>query len=315
MTRRSALTVLELVVVIAIAGVLLAIALPAVQTARETARQTHCQNNLKQIGLSVQQFSNTHKHFPSNGWGFAWVGVPGRGFAKDQPGGWLFQLRTFIEPEGFGSVGEDSETSFGRQRLSEYAAVAWPLIKCPSRPTPELGPNATSWLYRNADLPEMVAKTDYAINEGDFITNTRGGPQTIAQGEGAFYPWTPTDGATGVSWLRGSVRFADLIDGASNTYLAGEKFVGSGGYGSNTDLGYDQTWMSGVDLDLNRWTISGPTPDFIGSSVEKSRNFGSAHPGVFHMLYCDGAVVSLAFSIDPVVHREHGNRHDSKASP
>ena len=64
MRRRTAFTLVELLVVIAIIGILVALLLPAVQAAREAARRTSCRNNMKQLGLSMQNFHTTFKRFP-----------------------------------------------------------------------------------------------------------------------------------------------------------------------------------------------------------------------------------------------------------
>ncbi len=66
---RSAFTLVELLVVIAIIGILVALLLPAIQAAREAARRTQCKNQLKQIGLAIQNHVDTYRVFPTGGAG------------------------------------------------------------------------------------------------------------------------------------------------------------------------------------------------------------------------------------------------------
>src|SRR3954470_11488598 len=99
--RRSTVgfTLVELLVVIAIIGILVALLLPAVQAARESARRQQCSNNLKQLALGALNHHDVHKIFPTGGWGWFWVGDADRGFKRDQPGGWVYNVLPFIEEE------------------------------------------------------------------------------------------------------------------------------------------------------------------------------------------------------------------------
>ncbi|XZE18029.1 DUF1559 domain-containing protein [Pirellulaceae bacterium SH449] len=302
------MTLIELLVVISIIGVLVGLLIPAVQSAREAARRTQCQNNLRQLGLASQSFEASHKFFPSNGWGYRWIADPTRGFGPKQPGGWIYHLTGFIEvnlPSG------DANDPFGQlDWRTEISRTPLAVVRCPSRPGDLLSLASISAKPVNATYQVFVPKTDYAINEGDYITNTDGGPPSYAEAERRDYPWTPTGPATGISFLRSRVRAGDITDGLSNTYAIGEKYVSTVGYYTDKDLGYDQSIFSGVDLDLNRWTLDAPMRDAREFHV---RVFGSAHWVGFGMAYCDGSVRWLPYNLDRDIHRFSGNRHDGQS--
>lgn len=81
----SGSTLIELLVAIAIVATLAAFLLPALQSARESARRLECVNNLKNIGVGLLLYHNAHNEFPGGGWGHFWVGVPERGVGPGQP--------------------------------------------------------------------------------------------------------------------------------------------------------------------------------------------------------------------------------------
>src|SRR5262245_52811854 len=95
--RRSGITIIELLVVLAILGILLQLILPAIQGSREASRRTHCENNLRQLGLGVMTHHDTIGHYPTSGWGPSWIGDWERGRGRNQPGSWIFCVLDFIE--------------------------------------------------------------------------------------------------------------------------------------------------------------------------------------------------------------------------
>jgi len=92
LNSKAGFTLVELVVVIAIIGLLVAMLMPAVQQVRSSARQTFCRNNLRQLGLAFSNIEASHGHFPSMGWGYYWHVDPNFGIGKNQPGGWTYQI-------------------------------------------------------------------------------------------------------------------------------------------------------------------------------------------------------------------------------
>ena len=304
---RRGFTLIELLVSIAVIALLLALLLPAVQSARESARRTQCRNHLKQLAAAMHLHESTFGRFPGNGWGFAWIGEPDRGTGPDQPGGWVYQLLPYLEQDGLRKLGSGLPDAEKRDALGQLTQRHLTVLRCPSRPAPLSSPRNPLLFWAIADHHPNEPRTDYAVNEGDFITNTDGGPFDLAAGDSPSYPWKDTSRASGVCFLRSTVRMTDLADGSCHTYLLGEKHVQRTHYDDGGDPGYDQNPFTGVDLDLNRWTHVPPHPD---GDAPHERAFGSAHSAAFHMALGDGSVRTVSYSIDAAIHRALGHRSD-----
>jgi prepilin-type N-terminal cleavage/methylation domain-containing protein len=343
-TCRKGFTLVELLVVIAIIGVLVALLLPAVQAAREAARRAQCSNQLKQIALGWQLHHDTHKFYPSGGWGYAWIGDPDRGTGKKQPGSWAYSILPYLEATNIHQLGSGATGTAKRDALTQLAQTPVPTFYCPSRRAPDayanadvgLGPN----INRNFGNPETLARTDYAANLGP---NPAGfgippaikfqwgaGPTVVEAEQGIGFimednPAITTD-FDGFTWLKGvthqrsEIQIKHVTDGTSNTYLVGEKYVNpdyyAGGHSSlfaQKDIGDDQgAWISD-DLDTCRITgpstygKARPVPDQPGLPWNEA--FGSAHPSTFHMAVCDASIRGISYDIDPQVHHALGTRN------
>ncbi len=167
------------------------------------------------------------------------------------------------------------------------------------------------------------------------------GPASIATFDSTYWSnpgWAmPYQGCatqcTGVICSYGVFRLRDIKDGTSCTYLAGEKYVCPDAYFNGDDSGTDECWDEGCDDDVNRitsWQASyGPSmgtgADGTGTGPywppmqdqpgrvrrgDLRLSFGSAHPNSFNMVFCDGSVQAILYTINPVIHDYLGSRND-----
>jgi prepilin-type N-terminal cleavage/methylation domain-containing protein/prepilin-type processing-associated H-X9-DG protein len=290
--RIRAFTLVELLVVIAIIGVLVALLLPAVQAAREAARRSQCQNNLKQLGLAAQSFHDSYQFFPLGGTSayadlsFTGARVDG---PRDQFLSWAYQLLPFFEDanaqRSAAAAGGAGDPRKGTAALQQHSV---PLYNCPSRRGPTLGSavdpdtqlpsylmdyaGATGGIPRGEDLArynsymgEMTtylgnnATTIQAPTKNDLFWGCKACESTLPAEDDnpVFRGIIQRSDSYGEGHHAGwgqTVSFRQIGDGASNTMLIGEKRLVPSKYetGSWHD---DRGWTDGWDPDTMRSTM------------------------------------------------------------
>lgn len=307
---RSAFTLVELLVVIAIIGILMAMTLPAIQSARESGRRTQCRNNVRNQALAALQHVSQQKFFPTGGWGFMWVGDADRGFSRRQPGGWQYNILPYMEEQSLHDLGKGQADTPKKIANGLRAATPLPIFYCPTRRRPETF--ESSYQANNSTKTGQVARSDYAANGGsNAYSGGNGGPGTSALNADDA---TIDAGCNAIAlsqnspiYARSEIKPALLRDGNSKTYLLGERHIRFDKYLGDTPSDDDQAWGVGYDQDVMRVTAQPPAQDTDGSTIIV---FGSAHIAAFNMAMADGSVKSVPYEIDPVVHRSFGDRAD-----
>lgn len=320
---RRGFTLVELLVVIAIIGVLVALLLPAVQAAREAARAAQCQNNIKQLALAFLNHHETHGFLPSGGWGYAWAHDPDQGTGKSQPGGWGYSILPFHEEAALHDLGSGMGLVDKKVAITQALETHLPIHTCPTRRPARSFPldiSNASYVRRpyGANPLDVVNRTDYAANGGVGVLSFTIGPTTIAGA--ATYKFPDVRLGNGIIFVRSEYKFRQITDGATNTYLVGEKYLAPNRYEDGISLGDNQGPFQ-CERDSVRWTEPAlsasdpglpPLQDTLGADL--TYNFGSAHSGGFFMSFCDGSVHRIAYDIDNVTFMQNSNRLDGQAS-
>ena len=263
--RRRGFTLIELLVVIAIIAILIALLLPAVQQAREAARRTQCKNNLKQIGLALHNYHDSHLVFPTS----HFVGNvlrPGYDFTH---WAWASMILPYVDQAPLYNRFQAGPLSPKQAYAIDSKLFTTPLevFICPSDPEAPTNRNRPFRIIGQPGQPEVfIAKSNYPGVAGDEENNA---------GRGVFH----TDSTC--------ARIRDITDGTSNTLLVGERRSPEGQWAA--------VWAC-TELDLqnelsNVWSVVGltqyrMTDGEAGGTDAKNPKiaFGSAHEGGAHFL-------------------------------
>lgn len=274
--RRSAFTLIEVVVVLAIILVLIGLLLPAIQKVREASARIHCANNLRQIGLAFHAHHHCVGCFPAGG--------------------------THLPPEFPSSADPTATTPSQRGQSWSWAYLLLPYVE-----QSDLYHTANCLAVRNTPMKiyycpsrravavySGAAKIDYAGNAGDQTEGQNGLVMRTTQGV---------------------VHIADVTDGTSNTVMVGEKQLNRATFGTSVDddesyctPGWNDDW------EVYRWGAGSPASDTNApGETTASRVFGSAHYTGFTCAFADGSVHFIRYSVAPITWRRACVRNDNHA--
>jgi type II secretory pathway pseudopilin PulG len=314
--RAAGFTLVELLVIIAIIGILVALLLPAVQAARESARRKQCMNHLKQMGMASQLVLDTYKTFPSAGIG-PWPPIILKNNAVASPDeqeiGWAFQILPYIEEQALYGLRSPNAAPNTFPALDVEQVIATKVVShyfCPSRRAPTA--QSTRYLI------------DYASSVPTHLNLDKPDPPKFNYGEyWCFNPNGPhdrnLDGSIKCSALGIIARAprygtatkpSQVVDGLSSTMMYGEKWLQVGTYDTGKDWD-DRGWTDGYDWDIVRSTALSPRPDDPEASGIDPYAMGGVHAGGFNACFGDGAIHFIAWEVDPITYNRWGNRQDS----
>lgn len=291
-TRRTGLSLIELLVVLAIFGVLVALLIPAVQKAREAALRAQCAHHLRQLALAVHLYHDAHQRIPYNQFGDSY----GAG-AKSHAWSWLARILPYIEQDALYIEGSIPSATLTQSGVADRTVN---IFLCPADDS-EWGPR----LDAGNLVGFAVGLTNYkgvgGANWGDdiegigpyFATDWRnaganGSFDGHANGDGIFYRMDH----------RRTLRFTGITDGTSHTFMIGE------------DVPALNEWCSWPYANnANATCAIPPNVEAPGGGTyplgewQNNESFRSRHPNGLQFAHADGSVRYFRNSIDLTVYR------------
>jgi prepilin-type N-terminal cleavage/methylation domain-containing protein/prepilin-type processing-associated H-X9-DG protein len=289
LSQRCAFTLVELLVVIAVIAILVSLLIPAVQSAREAARRAQCSNNLRQFGLAIHSYHNTHKQLPKGGAGVASLSNPL--FRSMHCLSWGAAILPGLEQQPLYETINQSQPYLHDDNLAAGQHIL-PVFLCPTAPNPELR-------KVNGDTPtasNRYAVSNYGANWGE--RSLRCHPQNNCPN----HYGDASGGGRGVLLMGAErpVSFSHVVDGTSHTIMIGEapdglhsiwighKNVFDQSAPLNSRAAHNSVWESCATMFQST----------AGKFCDFGQEFHSYHPGGAQFAFVDGSVHFLAQTID-----------------
>jgi prepilin-type N-terminal cleavage/methylation domain-containing protein/prepilin-type processing-associated H-X9-DG protein len=283
--HRRAFTLVELLVVIAIIGVLVALLLPAVQSAREAARRSQCANNLKQQALALHNYHDTFETLPCG-----LLGSTANSSPTDDGFGWACAILPFMEQKAlYDKINPNGQAGALRAALNAgltpIPGGETPIkgYKCPSSQLPRVVPDG-DWRLPGAGSypPSSRLMRGYGVNDYKAAGGSCYADDDGVMGKRSELPWC---------------RFATITDGLSNMLLTGESSYVTGNGPPITAVEDWPIWIGGPDTDesvrFNGRTTAiincQCTVNTMAAAISDDCAF-SYHPNGAQFSFCDGSV-------------------------
>jgi len=302
---RPAFTLVELLVVIAIIGVLVALLLPAVQSAREAARRMQCQNHLKQFGLGLQNYHDTHLTLPCGG------------LATGNQLGFHVFLLPYIEQANL--FNDPTKFNFN---------ISWTVLSPPN-------PTITGGMQSKVPMfycPSFIQqKGTLSVQTSTIVNTTHYFGVMGAKGLGYTFQGASTPperggfADNGVLYRDSKVRLTEITDGTSNTFAVGENSWPPEKIPGANYLHHRRGWVQGFDgLGVANTAHSCKNINF-GINVRgytqapvveyyNDISFGSQHPSGCNFVYCDGSTRFVSSNVDIALYKATASRGDGESN-
>ncbi|WP_437223710.1 DUF1559 domain-containing protein [Planctomicrobium sp. SH661] len=310
---RSGFTLIELLVVIAIIAVLIALLLPAVQQAREAARRSQCKNNLKQLGLALHNYHDTHRRFPYSTVNPPIMATSHVNYQATTPSAtshvWAEFLFPFIEQSALYNQINFSINNWTGTNLTLLDNQSYPAFVCPSNPFGNIRlSNDGGHMYESIDdyqwkttpncYAPVIGASPNIAGTLDSADCTDVGGAAYCAGPGIDFCTNNPTKTSGIFAGAGvvSLPISTITDGASNTFLLGER---KGELESQIGL---FSHMQGLPTS---WKPNTRKTDHTYANAASSY-----HVGGVHFVLADGSVRFVNDNVNFVTYNALGGRSD-----